>query len=299
MLVTTGYGLSAVCKPLFAVATSPFVFLVARFGDRIGKGIRDPPRDAILADAGKKHRGKIFGFHRAMDTLGAVIGPLLTLLLFPLLGFRKVFLVAFLPALLATLLVGIFLKVKEKRVENSFEQKSAIKPNKRLRRFFIAAGLFALVNFSYAFFLLKANKAGLPITITTAIYLLFNIVYVVFAMPAGILADKIGKKRVIIIGYVLFALMCIGFALSDSKFVIIGLFAVYGLVKAITEGVQRAYVSDMVHVAKRGTALGMFNLVVGIAALPASIVAGLLWQINPAAPFITAAITAFVAALLV
>lgn len=285
-----GYGFSAVCKPLFAIANTWPLVLFARFSDRVGKGIRATARDAILSESTqKRYRGKVFGLHRSMDTAGAIIGPLLALALFVYIGYRGVFWIAVIPAVLAVLSI-IPIKVKERFTEERFDsgkvRLSFKGMSRQYKRFLIVIGLFSFANFSYAFLLLRAQDIGLSPEKVIPMYLVFNISLILFATPIGILADRIGKKNVMMLGILVFIIMMIGFGFASSIIHAVILFALYGIFMGMFEGVPKAFVSDMVAKEKRGTALGLMNAMIGIMVLPASFFAGLIWQyVSPAAPF--------------
>ncbi|MBU0535353.1 MAG: MFS transporter [Nanoarchaeota archaeon] len=285
-----GYGFSALTKPLFALATSWPLVLFARFSDRIGKGMRGTARDAILAESTeKKYRGKVFGLHRSMDTAGAILGPLLAMMLFVYIGYRGIFWIALIPALLAVLAI-IPIRVKEKFKEEKFDSKNfkfSLKGmNKEYKRFLIVLGLFSFANFSYAFMMLRAQDIGVTPEKVISLYLVYNIFVILFSTPMGLLADRIGRKTVIVIGFLVFTTMMISFGFATHIVHTFFLFALYGIFTSIFESVPKAFVSDMVNKDKRGTALGIMNSVVGIMILPASLFAGLIWQyVSPSAPF--------------
>lgn len=302
-IIFSGYGISTFVKPFLALATSWFHVLAVRFADRVGKGIRTSPRDAMIADStDEKVRGKAFGFHRSMDTLGAMIGPSIAFLLFPLFGYRNIFLLATIPGVIAVFLILAFVKERERPIQKNNPQpiKFSFKSlSKEFKIFVILAALFALGNFSYAFIILRAQDVGITPELIPLLYLLFNTVYALFSIPAGILSDKIGRKPVIALGYTTFGVMCLGFAVATSSILAIVMFALYGIFNAITETVQRAFVSDLTIAELRATALGTFHAAVGMAALPASIVAGVLWQsFGATATFLYGATLAFLSTIL-
>jgi len=301
-LMVLGYSLSNLTKPLFALSSTWGQVLGIRFADRFGKGLRGAPRDALIADVTtKEQRGKAFGFHRAMDTLGAAIGPLVAFLVLTSFhgNYRTIFWISAIPGVIAVAVLIIFLK--EKR---SIDKSKASLPKlgfatlgRRFMVFSIIATLFALGNSSDAFLILRAQNVGMAPYLIPLAYFAFNLVYSLFAIPAGILSDRIGRRFVLVAGYLVFALIYLGFGLAQNSVWIWGLFVVYGLYYALTEGIQKAYVADVVPNGKRGVAMGTFNAMTGLAALPASIVAGVLWQ--SAGPFATFALSsgiAFVAA---
>ncbi|MGG1397438.1 MFS transporter [Bacillus salipaludis] len=305
MLMLIGYGLSNLTKPLFALSTSWSQVLIIRFSDRFGKGIRTSPRDALVADSStKEERGKAFGFRRAMDALGAALGPLAAFGILAIYAgnYRLVFWLSVIPGVLAVILIIFFLKEKD-RSENV---KQAGLPKigfKNLDRRFICFSLiftfFTVGNFSDAFLALRAQDAGmLPAFIPLAFFAL-NMSSSIFSMPIGMLSDRIGRRPVLISGLLIFAAIYFGFGMVKSVPWIWVMFIFYGFYYAFTEGIQKAYIADIVPEGQRGTAMGTFNAMTGLAALPASILAGLLWQaFGPMAAFGTSSAIAVVAALL-
>lgn len=297
-----GYAFTALLSPLFSLVATPLQVLIIRFTERVGKGIRTAPRDSLIAasSAGKTN-GRSFGFHKAMDNSGAIVGPLLAyaiLLLFP--GkYRMVFIFAALPGLLG--LISIIYFVREAKGENA-PPLGRITLKDFPKQYYTFLGIvfiFTLGNSTDALLLIKAGDIGIQAAFIPIAYLIFNSVSVIFAVPAGILSDKIGRERLIIFGYLLYALIYYGFGRTNSKIMLIMLFAFYGLYSAATDGVQKALVSDLIDKDKRGTGLGIYNCLVGITLLPASVVAGLLYDnINNSAPFYYGSIMALAAAIL-
>ncbi|MCD6547611.1 MAG: MFS transporter [Nanoarchaeota archaeon] len=277
-LILLGYGLSAVTKPLFALSTNIFEVFSARFIDRLGKGIRDAPRDALISESVKK-KGKWFGFHRMMDTSGAVLGTILAFFLLKwfVKEYRSVFWIATIPAFLAVFVVLFF--VKDVKHKISKKLKLSLKGfSKSYKMFILTSIVFNLGNFSYAFFILRAENLGVSNVLIPIIYLVYNIFYAVFSMPAGILSDKFGRKRLLMIGYLIFALTCFSFAFINLPIFAWILFAFYGIQIAIVNGVSRAFVSDLSPQNKKGTAMGIYHTSVGLSLLPASVIAGALWD---------------------
>jgi len=302
IFVSSGYLTSALFKLFLAFSKIWQHVLVFASLERIGKGLRAAARDAIIADSMPKERGKGFGIHRAMDTLGAITGSTIVFLLFWFFGFNfKV--IIFIAAILAFLsLIPLYFVKESKRKPQEIKLKIGLKNLSRpLRLFILVSGIFALANFSYMFFILRVQEffAGkLSVGVPILLYILFNIFYAGFAVPFGRLSDKIGRRKVIILGYLLFSLTSFGFAFFNSLTAFIILFAFYGLVYAIVDGNQRAYVSDLSPEKLRATALGTFHTTIGLAALPASLIAGFLWRINPSITFIYGAVISIVAVVL-
>jgi len=288
-LTVLGYGLAAIAKPLLALSFVWWQVLIARFVDRFGKGVRTSPRDALIADStSSEDYGKAFGFHRGMDTLGAALGPLIAFAALPLLhnNFRLYFSFAIIPAVIGVVVLALFVKekVRAAKVENL---RLSLKPfNRQFKLFLLIVLIFTVGNSSDAFLILRANNVGVAVGLIPLVYFVFNTVYALASTPIGALSDRIGRKVVIIAGYLIFAIVYLGFALVKSPFTIWLLFAAYGLYYAFTEGIFKAFTADLVPENLRGTAYGFLSLVLGIALLPASLIAGFLWdKISPSAPF--------------
>jgi MFS family permease len=297
--VLWGYGLSALSKPLLALARVwPFV-LFCRFLDRAGKGVRTSARDALLASSAEpEHLGLAFGFHRAMDTAGAVAGPLATVFLLSVCGFgyRPIFLIAAVPAMLGVLVLAAF--VKEKTALPSAQPPRASPPlSPEFWRLLSVYGLFALGNSSDAFLLLKAAHGGLGPTSVVLAYVLYNAVYAAAATPAGFLADRLDRTRSLAIGLVVFAATYLGFARAEAGPWFWLLFAVYGFYGALAESALKAAVAERCVPENRATAMGVFQGFTGALALAASLAAGWLWShVSAAAPFYLGAACAAAAA---
>ncbi|MDP2727390.1 MAG: MFS transporter, partial [Dehalococcoidia bacterium] len=300
-LITLGYSLSAIAKPLLGASTGWPMVLGLRFGDRLGKGIRTAARDALIADSSsEKYRGRAFGFHRALDTSGAALGPLLALALLNFMGenLRLVFIVSFIPALLGVLLL---IKVRERprkvSITNGMPNLRLDLFDRRFKLFLVVVLVFSLGNSSDVFLILRAKDLGFSTSLVILAYAFYNVVYALVSTPAGILSDRIGRKWVMGSGFLIFAAVYFGFAVAGHPFLVWGLFAVYGFYMAMTEGVSKAFTVDLVPQNLRGTALGSYHMAVGIMTFPASFLAGLLWTyVSPAAPFALGAAMAVIAA---
>ena len=300
--VLLGYSLSSVTKPLFALAyTWPFVLFI-RVVERIGKGLRTAPRDAIVAESCEKNvRGKAYGLQRAMDGIGSISGAVLAFLLLPSLGYRNIFLLAFIPAIIA---VFVILFVKEKKMPGKEARKISLKISFRelpsnLKLFIAASSVFALGHFGYAFLLLRAKNIGLTDDMTILMYVLFYVVYTLFIIPSGILSDKIGRKPVLAMGYLIFAITSLGLIYTSDLYGILLFFVIYGIFYAMVDGVQRAFVVDLAPKHLKATALGTFHTAVGLVALPGGYIAGMLWdKISPEATFVYGFLLAMVSLIL-
>lgn len=306
-LVAAGYTLANLVKPLLAVAQSWGQVFWIRFADRAAKGFRAAPRDALIADSvDPAHRGAAFGMRQAMDTAGAIVGPLSAIVLLPLFAgkVRNVFWMAAIPGLASILLAWFAVKeVRPPAKTVVISTSSAGSPDQaqgaRLGLILAAVGLFSLGNSSDLFLVLRAQNLGMSAWMAPALGLLFNVVYTVLSWPAGKLSDRVPRRRLVVAGYLIYAAVYAGFALLHTPQMVWFLFAVYGSYYALTEGVIKAWVADLVPSASRASVFGVLNWVVGIAALPASLLAGWMWQrYSPAAPFALSSLFAFLAALL-
>jgi MFS family permease len=303
-LMAAGYGISTLSRPFVALATGWQHVMGSRFIDRFGKGVRTAPRDAIIAEsADRTHLGRAFGFHRAMDTMGAVVGPALAFFLLGILSndYRKVFWLSMIPGMIAVLLIIFFITEKKKVVAAHADRpKLTMKHFDWKFKFFVAiATLFAIGNSSDVFLILRAQQIGIPTVMIPVVYLLFNLVYSLSSIPAGIAADRFGRKRVILLGFVLFAILYYGFAIAESITAIWFLFAFYGLFMGLTEGIQKAFLATIIPQDFKATAFGVYTTAVGIAMFPASLIGGWLWDnISPSATFYFGAITATLSAIL-
>jgi len=297
--VQIGYALSAVSKPMMAVFIFPLWIFFARTIDRFGKGIRTGARDAILSDeATKETKGKVFGFHRSMDTLGAVIGPLFALvyLYFYPNNYSTLFFIAFIPGLLA-ILASFYLK--DKRIKNqtvkvstpffsffSYWRESPAEYRKVVTGFLV----FALFNSSDVFLLLRAKESGLEDTMVISAYIFYNLIYALFAFPVGIIADKIGLKTIFISGLILFAVVYFGMTLSVNIYLFFVLFFLYGIYASATEGISKAWISNITNKKDTATAIGTYSGFQSICSLIASTLTGLIWyRFGAEAAFVTTA----------
>lgn len=311
-LTLWGYGLSGFTKPLLYFANTWGLVLVVRFLDRVGKGIRTAPRDALIADVTpEEHRGRAFGFNKAMDKLGAVIGLLFAAWILSIMqsgqgtlthaGYQALVLLAIIPGLAAVLILAA--GVREPAVSN-------VKPStgdllnwrsldSRFKAFLGVVVLFTLGNSSDAFLMLRAQTVGLS---TMEIFLLvasFNLVVSVSSLPAGILSDRLGRRKLIISGWLTYAFIYFGFGIATAAWQVGVLYVLYGLYYGAFQGAASALVADLVPPDRRGTAYGLFNGAIGVTVFPASLIAGLLWQwFSPAAPFFFGAALACVSSCL-
>jgi MFS family permease len=303
-LAALGYGLAAITKPVFPLASTIGWIVAARFVDRVGKGIRGAPRDALIADltpAGL--RGTAYGLRQSLDTIGAVLGPLAAIVFMALLAdnFRHVFWIAVLPAFIAAGIIIFF--VREPRRTKREEGTCAPLMRAELKALSAAywlvvgvAAIFTLARFSEAFLLLRAQSVGLPLAIVPAVMIVMNVVYALSAWPAGALSDRIGRYGLLTIGFGLLILADLLLALGGSVVTVMIGVALWGLHMGLTQGLLSALVADTAPVELRGTAFGVFNLVTGVALLVASIVAGSLWDwIGPVGTFLAGALITGVA----
>lgn len=283
--VIIGYGVSNFSKFLLFFASIWQHVLLIRFSDRVGKGLRTASRDALIAEASEVGtRGKAYGLHRMMDTFGAIVGPLLSFFVLTFLlageaGFRLLFLLAAIPGFMAFFITFLIreskgsLGVKGKKVDPELQHTGGA-----LWAFFAVATIFALGNFSYAFLILRAEDFNIARTTIPLLYALSNIVYAMVAMPVGALSDRVDKRSLIVLGYAIFGGICVGFSRSGPPLLAVALFIAYGVFNAINEVIQRAYVSILAPLRRAGGAFGTFHALIGLVALPSSIIAGFLWD---------------------
>ncbi len=286
IFIWTGYLLGSLSRIGYALSTVWQHLIPFKIFDRAGK-IRSAPRDAIIADISEKeNRGKNFGFIRAMDHFGAVIGIIICILFFKYLGYKNLFLLAAIPSVIGALLILSLIKEK-KPVKKEVHQKISFRNiDKNFKLFIFLSAIFALGSFSYSFLLIFAKEFGFQATFVPVLYLIFTAVASIFAIPFGKLADRIGRKSVLFLSYIFWALLCIIFIFIHSYIAIIASFILYGLHKGALEPVQKTFVSELAPVKYRASSLGGFQMVIGLSALPSSLIAGILWdKINLYTPF--------------
>jgi MFS family permease len=309
-LASGGYTLSSLSKPFYALATAWPQVLIIRTLDLFGKAIRGAPRDALMAiDVPPEKRGQAFGFHRSMDSLGAVIGPIVATILLQVFhsDIRAVFAWAIIPGLLSMLLSVLLVRERPAPRKVEHPPKLSLAPfDRRFKRFLLVLTLFTLGNSSDQFLLLRARflgtnvqQEGIPLLLVPLLWLVFNVVYTLGAGPAGWLSDRVPRKSVLVAGFLVYSLVYVGFAMVGETWQVWPLFASYGLYYALTEGVGRAFTADLAPIELRGTAFGLYFAATGLALLPASIIAGVLWDtVGPWAPFAFGAGWSALAALL-
>lgn len=293
--VVLGYSLASFARPLLAFATSWYQVFAIRLTDRVGKGIRSAPRDAMIADTvAAEERGLAFGFHRAMDHTGAMVGPLLGYLLLALFAadrnaptaadFTKIFLLASIPALAAVVVVAFFVKESPRAAtpdEGLVTAPSSLSLrgfDSNFKRFLLIIALFTLSNSSDAFLLLRAQSVGVSIASIPLLWAMLHVVKVVSSLIGGDLSDRLGRRRLIVSGWILYAAVYAGFAFVSNNVSVWILFLIYGIYFGLAEGAEKALVADLVRPEQRGTAYGLYNLAFGITVLPASLLMGALWS---------------------
>jgi len=303
IFVLVGYGFSTITKPLFALAQTWPAVLVFRVIERIGKGLRDAPRDALVADAtAPEFMGKAYGIQRAMDGTWSVIWALLTLVLFPYVWYQNLFLFAFIPGVIGVIAI-MFVKEANIMKKETHREHFHIQPKiplpglgtaikllpKNLKLFILVSALFGLVNFGYAFMLLKAKSVGASDQTAIVYYVLFYGVYTLISAPAGMLSDRIGRKAMLWIAYSLFLVVTLWLALVSQLWWVIFFFILFGMLFAIVDGTERALVVDLAGKEQKGTALGVFHTAIGIVSLPGGYILWMLWdKISPQATFLFA-----------
>jgi MFS family permease len=313
-LTVAGYALSTLAKPFLYVANTWAGVLGVRFADRVGKGIRTAPRDALIADSiDERRRGLAFGLHRAGDTAGALVGLVIVLvvvwvaqgggLALTRATFQSAVLISIFPAVLAVLVLALGAQdvsvIGERRRPPNLSLRSF---DARFKSFLIIVVVFTLGNFSDAFLILRAQERGLSVLGVMGMLVTFNLVYTLISGPAGALSDRVGRRLLIAGGWLAYGLIYLGFALTGAAWQVWALFVLYGVYYGTTEGTARAMVADLVSPEQRGTAYGMYNAAIGLTALPASLIAGVLWQgigdwggLGPSAPFFFGAAMALTA----
>jgi MFS family permease len=296
-----GYGLSAIVLPLYAFVISPLQVLFIRFSERVGKGIRTAPRDSLIAGSVTNgETGKSFGLQKAMDNSGAIVGPLVAfglLSLFPG-NYRIIMLFAGIPAIIAIFVIIFGLKEVRKNKKELFTRFHYKDFSPKFYLFLGVIFIFTLGNSTDALLMVKANELGIKVTYIPLVYLVTSVVSVIMAIPIGTLSDRIGKEKILVTGFIIYAVVYFGFGTTTGTGLIVALFALYGLYSAATDGIQKAFISDLVDKNKKGTAMGIYNALLGLTLLPASIIAGVLYdKVNSSAPFYFGAITAVLAAI--
>jgi MFS family permease len=305
LLAVVGYSVSTIAKPFMYLASTWGMVLGVRFGDRVGKGIRSSSRDALIADSvSPLERGKSFGLHRAMDTWGAVVGLAIAAVVAYLIQggalelglatYQRLVLIGIIPAALAVFVLVRFVRERTRKSSPDGRPRPGFNLVKlvasfdtRFKIFLVVMALFTLGNSSDFFVILRAQNMGSPVFQILLMLVLFNATYAAIALPAGRLSDRLGRRRVIALGWGIYALIYVGFAFASEVWQIWLLFAGYGAYYGMVEGGARAFVADLVPAEKRGTAYGLYHGVVGLTLLPASLIAGWLWQAyNPSAPFL-------------
>ncbi|HET6974326.1 MAG TPA: MFS transporter [Pyrinomonadaceae bacterium] len=311
-LVVAGYSVASIARPLLAFAQTWTQVLAIRLTDRIGKGIRTAPRDAMIADTVRvEQRGIAFGFHRAMDHAGAVIGPLIGYLLVilfvanaksPTTGeFSKIFLAASVPALIAVLVAVFFMRESPRQAAHGSEiKKLSLRGfDSNFKRFLLVLALFTLSNSSDSFLILRAMDSGVSIAVIPLLWAAHHGMKVLSSLLGGDLSDRLGRKRLIVAGWILYAAVYAGFAFATHQASLWILFLVYGIYFGLAEGAEKALVADLVRPEQRGTAYGLYNLAFGITVFPASFLMGMIWDWKgPTVAFLVSAFMGAMAAML-
>jgi len=302
-IVFVGYFLSFISRPLLAIITSGVGVATLRFLDGVGKGVKDSPKDALIAESTEANsRGKGFGIVRALDTFGSVAGPLLLFVLLYLLRnntlkYHYIFFITAIPLIFTLSILSFFVKEAPVKKIESINEKNPLPA--RFLWFLAIVLLFSIGNSSDTFLILRSQNLGVGLLGIPLVYALFNAVYASASIPLGSLSDKIGREKVIFMGWIFYALSYLGFAMASKSYQAWILFAFYGIYYATTEGVVKAYIADQVISGHRGKAYGLYNSLVGLVTLPASFITGFLWdKISPAAPFYFSAAIALLAAVL-
>ena len=295
-----GYGFSTLSKTILLFKNSVISASLFRVIERLGKSFRGPPRDAWISSlTTETNRGFSFGIHKTLDKAGAILGPFIAYWILSYFGqntssFNLLFQIALIPAVLAVILL-MFLKdkpEKPKEKENIF--KSYKNTSEGFKHYLRTAGIFSIAYFSFGFLLLKAYHVGFEIKDVVLLYALFNIAFVLFAAPLGKLGDRIGRRKIIGLEYIIYFVMCLGFVFATTKTQVVSLFVLFGIFYSIDESQSKAYITDL-EKTRRATAIGIYNFATGLVYLPASVIAGYLWKINPNYAFIFAGVISIVA----
>ena len=305
LFVLLGYGLSTASKPFFAVSTSWLDAFVVRTVDRIGKGIRTAPRDALIADSvSESISGRAFGIHRTIDQMGAIAGPIAAFALLQIIDIRGIFIVSLIPGIVAVIVLIFFVreiipKTRSKTISMFSNIGSVIKGNRPFCFLLVISGIFGLGSFNFSFILLKSSDLGISEDTIPIVYAIINVTHTAIGIPSGILADKFGKEKVLIIGYLIFGLSALFMAIlsGNSNYAFL-LAAIFGLYIGISETVQRALVPKHVPSELRGTAFGVYNLILGASFFVSNVVFGFLWDSNSLGVAVTYSLVLTVAAII-
>jgi MFS family permease len=297
-----GYGISALIIPLYTFVISPLQVLILRFFERFGKGIRTAPRDSLIAGSiTEGYSGRGFGLQKAMDNSGAIAGPFIAFAMLSFLpgNYRLIFIIAGIPSLIAILVIIFGIKEARNEKQELFTRFHFKDFPARYYFFLVIVFVFTLGNSTDALLLVKANEVGVKVALIPLVYLVTNAVSVLASVPAGSFADRFGKEGILITGYIIYSIVYYGFGVTTHTGAIVALFALYGLYSAATDSIQKAFISDMIDKNKKGTGLGIYNGLLGITLLPASLIAGLLYdRVNSSIPFYVGACTSVLSALL-
>ncbi|MCI1780133.1 MAG: MFS transporter [Bacteroidales bacterium] len=297
-----GYGLTALITPLYALVKSPVGVLFLRFFEKTGKGLRTAPRDSLISNSVPKNKtGKNFGFHKAMDNSGAIVGPLIAFLLlfFCNISYKSIFLLATIPALLGVITIIAFIRENKTRKKEAAEVFHFRALPGKFYFFLIIIFVFTLGNSADALLLVKTAETGIDKSYVPFVYMIFNVVAVLLAIPIGKISDKIGREKLIIAGYLIYSITYFMFGRFNDIHIFLFLFMSYGLYSALVDSSQKAMVSDLVGKELRGTGYGLYHAALGITLLPASLIAGILYdKVDADAPFYLGSVMAFIAAIL-
>lgn len=303
IFVILGYGISGIVKPLPGIFPNLSTVIFSRTTDRIGKGIRTAPRDALLGSYSNNNTGAIFGFHRAMDTLGAVVGPLIALLLlyyFPK-NYTLIFLLAFIPSFFAIVFTFVVKDVPSKSIHKKQNVLSKFwnSATKEYKMILILLTIFSFVNSSDVFLILRSKNISNSDTTAILGYIFYNLIYALSSYPIGMIADKFGKRKIFILGLFIFSLVYLIFAFNKEPVIVWLCFALYGIYAASTEGVVKAWVSDIVESDFRGSAIGLLTTLMSLGVMCGSVFTGILWdQFGARVPFLISCIVSFVIAII-